>query len=110
MNNWNKRTFASLLFIIVFTTKMIISVIPIFSMLDAKVAASVIMQLEQETKGEKDNTDKDSLKEKKGFDEHIYSFFDYKPLLVETSRLHNKEKALAVRLYHKVVPTPPPNV
>lgn len=89
---------------------MIISVIPIFSMLDAKVVASVIMQLEQETKGEKDNTDKDSLKEKKGSDEHIYSFFDYKPLLVETNRLHNEEKALAVRLYHKVVPTPPPNV
>ena len=99
-----------MLFIVVFATKMMISVIPVFSMLDAKIAASVIMQLEQETKGEKDNTDKDSLKEKKGFDEHIYSFFDYKPLLVETNRLHNKEKALAVRLYHKVVPTPPPNV
>ena len=110
MNSRNKRTFASLLFIVVFATKMLISVIPVFSMLDAKIAASVIMQLEQETKGEKDNTDKDSLKEKKGFDEHIYSFFDYKPLLVETNRLHNKEKALAVRLYHKVVPTPPPNV
>jgi len=110
MNSRNKRTFASLLFIVVFATKMMISVIPVFSMLDAKIAASVIMQLEQETKGEKDNTDKDSLKEKKGFDEHIYSFFDYKPLLVETNRLHNKEKALAVRLYHKVVPTPPPNV
>jgi len=110
MNSRNKRTFASLLFIVVFVTKMMISVIPVFSMLDAKIAASVIMQLEQETKGEKDNTDKDSLKEKKGFDEHIYSFFDYKPLLVETNRLHNKEKALAVRLYHKVVPTPPPNV
>ncbi|MGY3215212.1 hypothetical protein [Mucilaginibacter sp. HD30] len=110
MNSRNKRTFASLLFMVVFATKMTISVIPIFSLLDAKIAASVIMQLEQETKGEKDSTDKDLLKEKKGFDEHIYSFFDYKPLLVETNRLHNKEKALAVRLYHKVVPTPPPNV
>ena len=110
MNNWSKRTFASLLFIVVFSTKMIISVIPIFSMLDAKVVASVIMQLEQETKGEKDSTDKESFKEKKSFDEHIYSFFDYKPLLIETNRLHNKEKALAIRLYHKVVPTPPPNV
>lgn len=110
MNNRNKRTFASLLFMIVFATKMVISVAPIFSLLDAKVAASVIMQLEQETKNEKDNTDKDSFKEKKDFDEHIYSFFDYKPLLVETNCLHNQEKALATRLYHQVVPTPPPNV
>jgi hypothetical protein len=110
MNNWNKRSFACLLFTIVFSAKMIISVIPIFSMLDAKVAASVIMQLEHETKSDKDNTDKDAFKEKKNFDEHIYTFFDYKPMLVETNRLHNKEMALAVRLYHKVVPTPPPNV
>ena len=109
MNNWNKRSFACLLFIIVFSAKMVISVIPIFSMLDAKVVASVIMQLEQENKSDKDNTDKDALKEKKNFDEHTYTFFDYKPILVETNRLHNKEKALAVRLYHKVVPTPPPN-
>jgi len=110
MNTRNKRTFASLLFMIVFSVKMIISVIPIFSLLDAKVVASVILQLEQETKGEKDNTEKDSFKEKKDFDEHIYSSFDYKPILVETNRLHNKEKALPVQLYHKVVPTPPPNV
>lgn len=109
MNTWNKRSFACLLFIIVFSAKMVISVIPLFSLLDAKVVASVIMQLEQETKSDKDNTDKDALKEKKNFDEHTYTFFDYKPILVETNRLHNKEKALAVRLYHKVVPTPPPN-
>ncbi len=108
--NRNKRTFASLLFIVVFATKMAISVVPIFSLLDAKVAASVIMQLEQETKGEKDTADKDSLKEKKGFDEHIYSFFDYRPVITESNRLHNKEKALTVRFYHKVVLTPPPNV
>jgi len=95
---------------IVFSAKMTISVIPIFSLFDAKIAASVIMQLEQETKGEKDSTEKESLKEKKSFDEHTYCFFDYTPILVETNCLHNKEKALAIRLYHKVVPTPPPNV
>ena len=109
MNNRDKRSFACFLFIVVFATKMMISIVPIFSLLDAKVAASVIMQLEQESKGEKDDPDKDMFKEKKGFDEHIYTYFDYQPLLVETNRLHNKEKALAVRLYHKVVPTPPPN-
>lgn len=110
MNNRSKRTFASLLFIAVFSVKMTISVVPLFSLLDAKVVASVIMQLEQETKGEKDNAEKESFKEKKGFDEHICCMFDYTPVLVETNRLHNKEKALAIRLYHKVVPTPPPNV
>ena len=99
-----------MLLIIVFSAKMIISIIPVFSMLDAKVAASVIMQLEQETKNDKDNNDKDAFKEKKSFDEHTYCFFDYRPVLVETNCLHNQEKALAVRLYHKVVPTPPPNV
>ncbi|MFD0751804.1 hypothetical protein ACFQZS_16750 [Mucilaginibacter calamicampi] len=110
MNNRNKRSFACFLFMIVFSTKMMISIIPIFSMLDANIAASVIMQLEQESKNDKSDTDKDAFKEKKNFDEHIYSFFDYKPVLVETNCLHNQEKALAVRLYHKVVPTPPPNV
>jgi hypothetical protein len=110
MNNRNKRTFASLLFIAVFSIKMMISIVPIFSLLDAKVVASVIMQLEQETKGEKDTTEKDSLKEKKSFDEHTYTLFDYEPTLIETNRLHSKEKTLAVQLYHRVVPTPPPNV
>lgn len=110
MNPRNKRTFASLLFIVVFATKMAISIVPIFSLLDAKVAASVILQLEQETKAEKDNTDKDAFKEKKEFDEHIYSCFDYRPILVETNFLHNQEKALPVKFYHRVVPTPPPNV
>lgn len=95
---------------IVFSIKMFISIIPIFSFLDSKIAASVILQLEQETKGEKDSTEKDSFKEKKSFDDHVFAFFHYSPLLVETNCLHNQEKALLVQLYHPVVPTPPPNV
>lgn len=106
----NVRIGASLLFMIIFSIKMFISVIPIFSILDKKIAASVILQLEQETKGEKDNTDKDAFKEKKGFDEHVFVFFDYNPILLETNCLHNQEKALLVHLYHPVVPTRPPNV
>ena len=109
MNTRNKRTFASLLFIVVFATKMAISVVPIFSLLDAKVAASVILQLEQETKGEKDDTDKDTFKEKKDFDEHTYSLFDYKPLLVVSNCLRNQNKRLVVQIYSQTVPTPPPN-
>ncbi len=110
MNNWNKRLFASFLFIIVFSAKMIISVAPIFSMLDAKVAASVILQLEQETKDDNDNADKDAFKEKKDFDELIFSLFDYKPLIVKTTRLHKHQKEIIVKVYHQSVPTPPPNV
>ncbi|WP_157799211.1 hypothetical protein [Mucilaginibacter auburnensis] len=109
MNNRNKRTFASLLFMLVFSIKMIISVMPVFYLLDAKVAASVILQLEQETKAEKDTTDKDALKEKKDFDEHTYTCFDYTPVLVQTKHLHHFILSLPVQPYHNAVPTPPPN-
>ncbi len=106
----NIRKYAAPLFMLVFLSKMIISVVPIFSFLDSKVAISVIMQLEQETKGEKENPDKDSFKEKKSIDEHLLTNFHYNPLVLETNCLHNQEDALLVQLYHRVVPTPPPNV
>ncbi|PJJ80363.1 hypothetical protein CLV57_3513 [Mucilaginibacter auburnensis] len=82
---------------------------PVFYLLDAKVAASVILQLEQETKAEKDTTDKDALKEKKDFDEHTYTCFDYTPVLVQTKHLHHFILSLPVQPYHNAVPTPPPN-
>ncbi len=109
MNNRNKRTFASFLFMLVFSTKMIISVMPIFYLMDAKVAASVILQLEHETKSDKDNTSKDVLKEKKDFDEHTYASFDYAPTLMQTMHQHHFILSLAVQPYHGAVPTPPPN-
>lgn len=94
----------------VFIVKMSISLVPLFSFLDSGTARAVIMQLEQETKGEKENPDKDAFKEKKSFDEHLFTFFHYDPFLIETNYLHTLEHTLLVQLYHPVVPTPPPNV
>ena len=95
----------------VFFTKMAISIMPLFSFLDSKIAIAVIMQLEHENKTEKGDTDKDAVKEKKACDEHFISFFEFRPVLLqEVNVLHNLEKTLLVRPYHPVVPTPPPNV
>ncbi len=88
-----------MMFMLVFVVKMGISLVPLFSFLDSNTARAVIMQLEQETKGEK-----------KSFDEHLLAFFHYDPFLLETNYLHNREHALLVQLFHPVVPTPPPNV
>jgi hypothetical protein len=89
---------------------MSISLVPLFSFLDSDTAHSVIMQLEHENKTGKDDPEKDIFKEKKSFDEHLISFFEYNPILTETNILHNLEHSLLVRPYHPVVPTPPPNV
>jgi hypothetical protein len=105
----NKKIIGIVL-ISVFVIKMGISLMPLFSFLDTGTARAVIMQLEQESKGEKENPDKDALKEKKNFDEHLLTFFHYDPFLLETNYLHNREHSLLVQLFHPVVPTPPPNV
>jgi hypothetical protein len=88
---------------------MNISVAPLFSFLDDKTVHAVIMQLEQETKTEKDDPDKDVFKEKKVFEPHLMAFFDFRPILLETNILHNSENSLYIQTYHPVVPTPPPN-
>ena len=83
---------------------------PIFSMFDSKLAIAVIMQLEHENKTEKGDIDKDAVKEKKAFDDHLISFFEFRPIILqEINVLHNLEKSLLVQPYHPVVPTPPPN-
>ncbi|MES2427279.1 MAG: hypothetical protein V4560_09920 [Bacteroidota bacterium] len=94
----------------VFVVKMTISLVPLFSFLDSNTARAVIMQLEQESKGEKENHDKDGFKEKKSFDEHLLTLFHFDPFLIETNYLHNQEHSLLVQLYHPTIPTPPPNV
>ncbi|MDB5005011.1 MAG: hypothetical protein JWQ34_3236 [Mucilaginibacter sp.] len=99
-----------MLFMFVFVVKMSISLMPLFSFLDSDTARAVIMQLEHESKDEKEKPDKDAFKEKKNFDEHLFTFFHYDPYLVETNYLHNLEHSLLIQLYHPVVPTPPPNV
>lgn len=98
------------MFMSVFMLKMAISLAPVFLYLDSKAVSSVILQLEQESKGEKDTTDKDSFKEKKIFDEYYFHSVDFITFVVETTVLHNQEHSLYLQTYHPVVPTPPPNV
>ena len=99
----------SKVFLFVFFAKMVISVMPLFSFLDSKIAVAVILQLEHENKTDKDDFDKDFLK--KGFDEHTLAAFEFRPMqLHEANVLHNLERTLLVRPYHPIVPTPPPNV
>ena len=95
----------------VFFTKMAISVMPLFSFMDSKIAIAVIMQLEHEDKTEKADPEKDVVKGKKAFDEHTFAYFEYRPFqLNKINELHNQEKSLLVKPYHPIVPTPPPNV
>lgn len=99
-----------LVFISVFLMKMFIAVLPAFLDLNKKNVNAVILQLELETKNDKEDPSKDSLKEKKVFDEDFNGLFEFKPLVIETNLLHNLEKSLYTQVYHPVVPTPPPNV
>ena len=98
------------MFMGVFILKMTISLAPVFLYLDSKAISAVIMQLEQESKGEKDTPDKDTFKEKKIFDAYDFHSVDFITFVVETTVLHNREHALYIQSYHPVVPTPPPNV
>ena len=100
---------ATFLFMSIFIMKMTISVAPAFLCLNNKAVKAVIMQLENETKSEKEDPEKDAFKEKKVFDETYLHFVVYKTFIVETNVLHNQEHALYAEIYHPVVPTPPPN-
>ncbi len=79
--------------------------------MDSKMAIAVILQLEHENKTDKADYEKDGVKEKKSFDDHTLSYFEYRPMqLSEINELHNQERTLLVKPYHPIVPTPPPNV
>jgi len=94
----------------VFIIKMAISLAPVFLYLDNKTVSAVILQLEQDSKSEKDNTDKDPFKEKKVFDDYYLHSNEFLTFVEESNFLHNQETCLYKQLYHPVVPTPPPNV
>jgi len=98
------------LFINVFVIKMAIAIAPAFLDLNKKTANTVVLQLELETKNDKEDPSKDSLKEKKFFDEYFTCLQEYKVLVVEFNRLHNLENSLYKQVYHPTIPTPPPNV
>lgn len=97
------------MFISIFMIKMAVAIAPAFLDLSKKTANSVILQLELETKNDKEDPAKDSLKEKKFFDEYLTCLHEYKLLVVELNRLHNLENVIYKQAYHPTVPTPPPN-
>ena len=94
----------------IFVIKMVISIAPVFLCLDNRTVSAVIMQLEHESKNEKEDPEKETFKEKKFFDESFNHLVVYRPFIVETNILHNLEDSLYQQVYHPVVPTPPPNV
>jgi hypothetical protein len=106
----NFKILVAMMFLGVFIIKMAISLAPAFLYLDNKTVSAVILQLEQESKAEKDTPDKDTFKEKKVFDEYDLHAIDFITFVVETNVLHNQEHCLYKQVYHPIVPTPPPNV
>ncbi|MEO6149808.1 MAG: hypothetical protein ABIN95_13605 [Mucilaginibacter sp.] len=110
MKALNFKIFVALLFITIFFAKMVISVAPVVFRLDNKVVSAVILQLENETKSEKDTTEKDALKEKKTFDEYYTHLVRLNVHVVEVNILHNQENLIYTNVYFPTVPTPPPNV
>lgn len=98
------------LFMGIFTAKMVISGAPVFfPHLDKSLMNAVIMQLEQEHNG--DDTSKDNVK----FADHKLMFhrydLTYVPLLI-ASGIKNSfidHSRRYVDPYHPSVPTPPPN-
>jgi hypothetical protein len=94
----------------IFLVKMVISIAPVFLCMDNKTVKAVILQLEHESKTEKDDLEKNTFKDKKSFDENINHIIAYTAYITETNVLHNLENSLYKQVYHPVVPTPPPNV
>jgi hypothetical protein len=95
----------------IFISKMIISVAPAFLSLNNKTVNAVIMQLELENKNDKEDPDKEGGKDKKFFDEdfqHVYHPIQL-PVLIETNILHNHEHSLYQPSHCPSVPTPPPD-
>jgi len=89
---------------------MTISFAPSFFSSDSKDSNSAIVQLEHETKSDKEEQGKDLLKEKKLFDEQYnIGCLDHTAIRTATTILHTREHSLFVQTYHPVVPTPPPN-
>lgn len=102
------KVLTAILFITIFFSKMVISVAPVIFHLDNKVVNAVIMQLENETK-EKDTTEKDTIKEKKSFDEYYTQLIRFNVHVLEVNILHNQETLIYHKAYFPSVPTPPPN-
>ncbi|MDF2431562.1 MAG: hypothetical protein JWP44_1193 [Mucilaginibacter sp.] len=100
---------------VVFSLKMAISFAPVFLSLNSKTITAVITELELDGKTDKDNTEKenpekDLIKDKKFFDENMVYASAFVTILTEANVLHNQEHSLYIQQHHPVVPTPPPNI
>jgi hypothetical protein len=104
------KILVTMLFLGVFLIKMAISLAPAFFYLDNKTVTAVILQLELESKADKDNPEKDMVKDKKVFDETYMHILAYQSFLDGVKVLYNSEQCLYKQVYHPQVPTPPPNV
>ncbi len=90
--------------------KMAVAIVPAFLNLNKKTVSSAILQLELETKNDKEGPGKDSLKEKKFFDEYLTCLHEHKLPVAEFNRLHHLENVPYKQAYHPTILTPPPNV
>jgi hypothetical protein len=104
------KILVAMLFLSIFSIKMVISLAPAFLYLDNKTVTAVILQLELESKADKDSLEKDAVKEKKVFDETYMHFLAYHSFLNGVKVLYNSEHCLYKQVHHPQVPTPPPNV
>jgi hypothetical protein len=109
MKRRNFNISVAAVFMFIFIIKMAISVAPVFLCLDNKAVKAVIMQIENESKNEKEDPEKSAFKDKKSFDENVNHIIAYTDFIAETRILHNLENSLYRQVYHPVVPTPPPN-
>jgi hypothetical protein len=105
------KVFVCMLFMMIFISKMVISVAPAFLSLNNKTVNAVIMQLELENKNEKDDPDKDSGKEKKFFDEDFQFVYhvEHIPVTIKVNKQLSPKHALYQPDHHPSVPTPPPD-
>jgi len=104
----NFKVFIGALFMFIFIAKMTVAFAPLLFSLD-KDGSSIALQLEHDSKTEKDDPEKDAFKEKKVFDETYLHSTGYLTFIAETEVLYNLEHSLFKQVYHPVVPTPPPN-
>jgi hypothetical protein len=104
------KILVSAIFMFIFFIKMTFALAPAILSLNNKLFSNIVLPLDQESKTDKDDPEKDAFKEKKVFDEYILHNLAYQSYLHETKVFYNAEHSLFKQVFYPVVPTPPPNV
>lgn len=102
------KTGLGIFLISVFILKMLVAAVPVLLDINKTKINAAVLQLELDTKTDKEDPGKDLLKEKKFFDEYLTFLFEFKAFVAESDLLRNSENTLYTQLYHPTVPTPPP--